>query len=61
MPRVPSHRQQADLYNTYFDDYAVRTLDKDADEPVAAPFTGIFKPLFSLKRLIRGVDSGWSP
>ena len=44
------------MYNTYFDDYAVRTLDRDADEPVAAPFTGIFKPLFSLKRLIRGVD-----
>ena len=56
MPRVPLHRQQADLYNTYFDDYAVRALDKTADEPVAAPFTGIFKPLFSLKRLIRGVD-----
>ena len=44
-----------DLYNTYFDDYAVRTLDKDED-PIPAPFTGIFKPLFSLKRLIRGVD-----
>ena len=55
-PCVPIHRQQADLYNTYFDDYAVRALDRDALEPVAAPFTGIFKPLFSLKRLIRGVD-----
>ena len=56
MPRVPLLRQQADLYYTYFVDYAVRALDKTADEPVAAPFTGIFKPLFSLKRLIRGVD-----
>ena len=55
-PCVPLHRQQADLYNTYFDDYAVRTLDKDAAALVAAPVTGIFKPLFSLKRLIRGVD-----
>ena len=53
---MPIRRQQADLYNTFFDDYAVRALDKTADEPVAAPFTGIFNPLYTLKRRIRGVD-----
>lgn len=49
---------QADMYNTYFDDYAVSSLDKTAENPVKAPFTGIFQPHFSIKRIIRGVDDG---
>lgn len=46
--------KQDNLYNTFFDDYATANLDGDVKG--MAPFTGIFRPKFSMKRLIRGVD-----
>lgn len=45
---------ESDMYNTFFDDYAVKSLNKENHNQ--APFTGIFRPDFSLKRMIRGVD-----
>jgi subtilisin-like proprotein convertase family protein len=50
--------QQSNMYNTFFDDYATKVLetDENGETSVSAPFTGIFKPQFSIKRMIRGVD-----